>query len=111
MAFHSSAVLLGAGALCAGFALLLQRCRSRRAAAAAQARFEAALAERTRLARTLHDSLLQRFTGITLQIDSVRGALQQQSNPLAQDLSRILTQADQILREAGEMISGETIST
>lgn len=111
MPLNSSAVLLGAGALCAGFALLLQRCRNRRAAAAAQARFEAAIAERARLARTLHDSLLQRFTGITLQIDGVRDALQQQSNPLAQDLSRILDQADQILREAGEMITGATTGT
>jgi signal transduction histidine kinase len=66
--------------------------------------FEAVLAERARLARELHDTLLQRFTGITLQIDGVRNALHQQSNPLANDLSRILDQADQILRESREMV-------
>jgi signal transduction histidine kinase len=65
---------------------------------------EAVLAERARLARALHDTLLQRFTGITLQIDGVRDALQRQSNPLAEDLSRILDQADQILRESREMV-------
>ena len=55
-------------------------------------------------ARALHDTLLQRFTGIVLQIDGVRASLQQQSNPLADDLSRILDQADQILRESREMV-------
>jgi signal transduction histidine kinase len=66
--------------------------------------FEAVLAERARQARALHDTLLQRFTGITLQIDGVRDALQQQSNRLADDLARILDQADQILRESREMV-------
>jgi len=104
MTLDSPAVLLSFAAVCTGFALLLERSRSRRAAAAAQARFEAALADRARLARGLHDTLLQRFTGITLQIDGVRVSLLQQSSPLAEDLSRILHQADQILREAREMV-------
>jgi signal transduction histidine kinase len=69
-----------------------------------QARFEAILVEQARLARALHDTLLQRFTGITLQIDGVRASLQQQSNPLADDLSRILDQADQLLRESRENV-------
>jgi signal transduction histidine kinase len=98
--FRSPLILLG----CAALAVVLQRRRSRRAAAVAEARFDAILGERARLARTLHDTLLQRFTGITLQIDGVRNSLQQQSNPLAEDLSRILDQADQTLREAREMV-------
>ena len=69
-----------------------------------QARFEAILAERARRARALHDTLLQRFTGIILQIDGVRDSLRQQSDPLADDLSRILDQADLILRESREMV-------
>jgi signal transduction histidine kinase len=69
-----------------------------------QARFEALLAERARMARALHDTLLQRFMGITLQIDGVRDSLERQSNPLAGDLSRILDQADQILRESREAV-------
>lgn len=101
---QSLAILLSFAAVCAGFALLLQRCRSRRAAAAAQARFEGVLAERARLAREVHDTLLQRFTGITLQIDGVRNSLQRQSSPLAEELSRILHQADHILRESREMV-------
>lgn len=54
-------------------------------------------------ARQAHDTLLQRFTGILLQIDGVRDALQQQSHPLAEDLSRILDQADRVLREARQI--------
>jgi signal transduction histidine kinase len=50
------------------------------------------------------DTLLQRFTGIVLQIDGVRESLLQQSNPLADDLSRIIDQAELILREAREMV-------
>ena len=69
-----------------------------------QARLEALLAERARMARALHDTLLQRFMGITLQIDGVRDSLERQSNPLAGDLSRILDQADRILRESREAV-------
>ena len=101
---RSPLIVLGFAAVGAGLGLVLQRRRSRRAAAVAEARFEAVLAERARLARALHDTLLQRFTGITLQIDGVRNSLQQQSSPLADDLSRILDQADQTLREAREMV-------
>ncbi len=104
MGHYPPAVWLSFAAVCTASGFLLQRCRSRRAAAAAQGRFDAVLAERARLARALHDTLLQRFTGITLQIDGVRGSLQGQSNPLAGDLSRILDQADQILRESREMV-------
>jgi signal transduction histidine kinase len=98
------AVLLSLAAVSAGLALVLQRRRARRAAAVADARFQTIMTERARLARELHDTLLQRFTGITLQIDGVRNSLQQQSNPLAEDLSRILQQTDQILRESREMV-------
>jgi signal transduction histidine kinase len=101
---RSPLIVLGFAAVGAGLGLVLQRRRSRRAAAVAESRFEAVLAERARLARALHDTLLQRFTGITLQIDGVRNSLQQQSSPLADDLSRILDQADQTLREAREMV-------
>ena len=64
----------------------------------------AVLAERARLARELADTLIQRFTGIILQLDGVRSSLEQQSNPLAADLARILDQADQTLRESRELI-------
>lgn len=89
-------ILLSFAAAGAGVALVLAQRRSRRASAAAKARCEALVA--------VQDTLLQRFTGITLQIDGVRNSLRQQSNPSADDLARILDQADQILREARELI-------
>jgi signal transduction histidine kinase len=104
MPLDSLSVFLSIGLLGAGVALLLQRSGSRRAASAAQARCEALLAERAMLARGLQDTLLQRFTGITLQIDGVRQSLRQQANPLAGELARILDHADQVLAEARQMI-------
>jgi signal transduction histidine kinase len=74
------------------------------AVAAAEARCEAVLAERAALARELCDTLLQRFTGLTLQVDGVRNALERQSSPAAHELSRILQQADRTLREARDLV-------
>lgn len=74
------------------------------AVAAADARCEAILAERAALARELCDTLLQRFTGLTLQVDGVRNALQRQSSPAADELSRILEQADLTLRQARDLV-------
>jgi signal transduction histidine kinase/streptogramin lyase len=91
----------GAGAV---IALAIHRSRTRRAMAVAGVRFDAMLAERTRLARELHDTLLQGFTGITLQLDGVRSTLEESSAPLADNLSRILQRADRTLREAREMV-------
>ena len=90
----------------AGGALVaaLQRRRNRRNAADSQARFDAVLAERMRMARDLHDTLLQGFTGITLQLDGVRDSLEVQSQPLAKDLAEVLLRADRTLREAREMV-------
>lgn len=85
-------------------ALLMQRERSRRVAAATATRYEAVLEERSRLARELHDTLLQGFTGITLKIDGVRNRLEEQANPIAEDLSRVLQLADRSLREARDMV-------
>ncbi len=59
--------------------------------------------DQTPKCRALLDTLLQRFTGIVLQVDGVRESLQRQGSPLAEDLSRILDQADVILREARGM--------
>ncbi len=47
-----------------------QRRRAHLAAERAQARFEAMLAERTRVARELHDTLLGSMAGVVLQLDA-----------------------------------------
>lgn len=101
--FRTLWVLAAAGAG-AAIALAIHRNRARRALAVAGVRFDAMLAERTRLARELHDTLLQGFTGITLQLDGVRSTLEKSSAPLAGKLSGILQSADRTLREAREMV-------
>ncbi len=87
-----------------GGAVLAQRERSRRAVTRAQARFDAMLAERTRIARELHDTLLQGFTGITLQLEALRQGPASESSSTADALARILSVADATLREAREMV-------
>jgi signal transduction histidine kinase/ligand-binding sensor domain-containing protein len=49
-------------------AVAIHRRRTRFATAVLQQQFEAALAERTRIAQELHDTLLQGFTGLSLQV-------------------------------------------
>lgn len=95
---------LGVAGLAAGATQVLQRGRNQRMMAAARDRFDAVLTERARLARELHDTLLQGFTGITLQLDGVRDSLAKGAHPLAQELSQILLGADRSLREAREMV-------
>ncbi|HXI20901.1 MAG TPA: histidine kinase [Gemmatimonadales bacterium] len=86
-------------------ALRLERRRTWRATATGEARFQAELEERARLARQVQDTLLQGFTGLTLRMDAVRISLQEQENPLAGQLGEILEQADQTMRAARDMVS------
>lgn len=65
-----------------------------------QARFDAALAERKRLAGELHDTVLQAFTGVTLQLQALRGRMLSAPHEAEQDLARMLKVADAALRDA-----------
>jgi signal transduction histidine kinase len=66
---------------------------------------EATLAERVRVAGELHDTLLQGFTGVTLQL---QGAVQRWHadgrHDAANELSRVLSLADETLREARDAV-------
>jgi signal transduction histidine kinase len=66
------------------------------------ARCEGILAERARIAGELHDTLLQGFTGIVLQLESMRNKLASSSD--ATTLTRILSQAHDTLRETRQMV-------
>jgi signal transduction histidine kinase len=96
--------VVGVAGLGAVGAVGWQRGRTRRATERVQARFEAVLAERTRIARELHDTLLQGFTGITLQLEGLRGSLKERAAQSANELAVILGHADTALREAREMV-------
>lgn len=58
------------------------------------------LSERTRIARELHDTLLQSVVGISLQLDALSNRDGLSSNAIKSDLNRIRRQVDDSLREA-----------
>jgi signal transduction histidine kinase/ligand-binding sensor domain-containing protein len=101
--FTSAGVLAGLAVSAAGGAGWLRR-RNRLNHERLQARFEAVLAERARIARELHDTLLQGFTGITLHLEGLRSTVGSQSIKAANELAVILRTADNTLREAREMV-------
>jgi signal transduction histidine kinase len=84
---------------------LAYRLRVRRVASAIHARFAATLAERTRIARELHDTLLQEFIGITLHLQGVRRMLPFHPDDAATALSNVLSRADTTLVEARNMVT------
>jgi signal transduction histidine kinase len=67
-------------------------------------RFDATLAERSRLAGELHDTLLQGFTGVTLQLQAVLQRSRAGTVEDATELSRVLDLADLSLRDARQMV-------
>jgi signal transduction histidine kinase len=91
-------------ALCAttaaGAAWLVFRWRHRRLAAAIRARYDVRLAERTRIAQELHDTLLQGFAGVTAQLYAVRTLLTSRPADAETTLSRALATAHVALRDA-----------
>jgi signal transduction histidine kinase/ligand-binding sensor domain-containing protein len=91
-------------ALLAGLAWLAYLVRMRQVAGGLRVRYQAALAERSRIAQELHDTLLQGFTGITLQLRAIERMLVQRPGESAAALKRVLASADTALRDARHMI-------
>ena len=67
-------------------------------------RYQAALAERVRIAQELHDTLLQGFTGITLQLRAIERMLVRRPKESAEAFKNVLASADTALRDARHMI-------
>jgi signal transduction histidine kinase len=81
-------------AICAGLmALLLYRLRVHQVAR----QFEARLSERTRIARDLHDTLLQSFQGLMLRFQAVHELIQ--DGKAKKQLEETLKRADQAIAE------------
>jgi signal transduction histidine kinase/ligand-binding sensor domain-containing protein len=105
----------------AAFALVLwalYRLRVRQIATQVQLRFEERLAERTRIARELHDTLLQNITGFALQLGGLSKSVTEPA--AAKDKLRDLRQqAEEWLREVREsvwdlrspIVAGEDLET
>jgi signal transduction histidine kinase len=66
----------------------------------AEVRFDAIVAERTRIAQELHDTLLQGFTGIGLKLDALTNGLPPSLETTRTQLEKLLEQSDEYLVEA-----------
>ena len=66
--------------------------------------FSLALAERARLSREIHDTLLQSLVGVALQFDGIANALGPSSVNAREQLTRIRRQVEAYIREARQSI-------
>jgi signal transduction histidine kinase/ligand-binding sensor domain-containing protein len=88
----------------AGLIWLAYLVRVRQVSGGLRLQYHAALAERARIAQELHDTLLQGFTGITLQLRAIERMLTRQPEQSAKALKGVLASADTALRDARHMI-------
>ena len=67
-------------------------------------RFNARLEERTRIARELHDTLLQSFHGLLFRIQAARNMLPRRPEEAGQALDGVLTRAEEAIAESRDAI-------
>jgi signal transduction histidine kinase/ligand-binding sensor domain-containing protein len=91
--------------VCAALGLLweLYRLRLRQMSKRLQGRLEVRIAERERIARELHDTLLQGFQGLTLHFQAVMEQIPDQE-PARQSMKKALTFADAVLLEGRQRV-------
>lgn len=78
----------------------LHRLRMAQQAARANLRLELQAVERQRIARELHDTLLQGFIGVGLKLEAIATGLPESLSPVRDQLRKVLDQSDQYLTEA-----------
>ena len=102
-------------ALCVAAFLLvlwaLYQLRLRQIAKAFNARLEERVAERTRIARDLHDTLLQSFQGLLLRFQTVRELLRTRPAEAEETLESAIDQTAQAITEGREAVQGLRAST
>jgi signal transduction histidine kinase/ligand-binding sensor domain-containing protein len=91
-------------ALAALTAAALYRWRIRRLSARLRERLDVRLHERERIARELHDTLLQGVTGLTLHVEAVAQQLPA-GTPLREELELALTRAQQAMADGRDRVS------
>jgi len=82
---------------------LLYLLRLKQATAHVRERLGARLEERARIARELHDTLLQGFQGLLLRFDAVKKAIPQ-GHPARSQMESVLDRADEVLHEGRERV-------
>jgi signal transduction histidine kinase len=101
-------------ATAAGTAVGWQRRRSRLAADRAQARFDATLAERTRVARELHDTLLGDMAGVAMQLSAGARRIEASADTsptIVELLSALSSQVQRSLVEARRSVTAMRTET
>ena len=102
-------------ALCVAVFLLLlwalYQLRVRQVAQAFNARLEERVAERTRIARDLHDTLLQSFQGLLLRFQTVRELLRMRPAEAEKILESAIDQTAQAITEGRNAVQGLRAST
>jgi ligand-binding sensor domain-containing protein/signal transduction histidine kinase len=83
-----------------GIALSAYRLRVRHVTRQFEMRLDERVAERTRIARELHDSLLQGFQGLMFRLQAVRNLLPLRPQEAAQALDAALSRGDETVEEA-----------
>jgi signal transduction histidine kinase len=87
-------------------AVLFYRCRMFRLANQLNSRFQERLAERTRIAQELHDTLLQGFQGLMLRFQIATETVLSDPIEAKELLEQALNRADQALAESRKAIQG-----
>jgi signal transduction histidine kinase/ligand-binding sensor domain-containing protein len=101
--FRLTGAVLLVGLAWAGFQLWM-RMRIRRLHRQFEATLEARVAERTRIARDLHDTLLQRFHGLLLQFQAAFNLLPDRPRESKQILSRAIDQVADAITEGRDTV-------
>ena len=97
-------VILLIGSLGGLVVAMVQRRRHARAQAELKRQYEITLAERVRVAEDLHDTLLQGFAGVNLQLIAAEMAIPSQPEVAAATLVRVQRLTEESLREARERV-------
>jgi signal transduction histidine kinase/ligand-binding sensor domain-containing protein len=103
--FRAAGVLVLSGLAWAGFQLRLQM-RVRRLQRQFEAALEARVDERTRIARDLHDTLLQRFHGLLLQFQAASNLLPDRPREASQVLAGAIDQVAEAITEGRDAVQG-----
>ena len=89
----------------------LYRLRLRQVAWQFNIRLEERVAERTRIARELHDTLLQSFQGVLLKFSAVRFLLPPGADEAQKTLGKAIDQAEQAIADGRDAVQGLRSST
>jgi signal transduction histidine kinase/ligand-binding sensor domain-containing protein len=103
--FRLAATVLLIGLAWSGFQLRLHM-RIRRLHRQFEARLEARVAERTRIARDLHDTLLQHFQGLLLQFQAAFNLLPDRPRESKQVLAGAIDRAAEAITEGRDTVQG-----